>query len=59
MNDPEDPGQESWGGQYIRSDKTNHWVDGPGTLSISKWKTQYQADFALRANWMTNPMSDP
>ena len=55
INDPEDPSQESWGGQYVRLDKTNHWVDGPGSRSISKWKPQYQADFALRANWMMNP----
>lgn len=52
MNDPEDPTQESWGGQYIRQGNTNHWVDGPGGSTISKWKTQYQADFARRADWM-------
>ncbi|HLN72150.1 MAG: DUF1593 domain-containing protein [Methylococcaceae bacterium] len=54
MNNPEDPTQESWGGQYIRLGTTNHWVDGPGSISISKWKSQYQAEFALRANWMIN-----
>lgn len=52
MNNPEDPTQESWGGQYVRLGTTNHWVDGPGSTSISKWKSQYQADFALRAKWM-------
>lgn len=52
MNNPEDPTQESWGGQYVRLGTTHHWVDGPGSTSISKWKSQYQADFALRANWM-------
>lgn len=52
MNNPEDPTQESWGGQYVRSGKTNHWVDGPGSQTVSKWKPQYQADFALRAKWM-------
>ena len=52
MSNPENPGEESWGGQYIRSGNTNHWIDGPGTTSISKWKSQYQAEFALRANWM-------
>ena len=52
MNNPDDPGQESWGGQYVRSGATSHWIDGPGTSSISKWKSQYQAEFAQRANWM-------
>jgi hypothetical protein len=52
MNNPEVPTQSSWGGQYIRSGSTNHWIDGPGTSSISKWKSQYQADFAKRAEWM-------
>ncbi len=52
MNDPEDPSQESWGGQYVRVDSTNHWVDGPGPSSISKWESQYQAEFAKRAGWM-------
>ncbi len=52
MNNPEDPGQESWGGRYVRSGTTSHWIDGPGTISISKWKSQYQAEFAQRADWM-------
>jgi hypothetical protein len=52
MNDPEDPAQESWGGQYKRSGSTNHWVDGQGGSSISKWKSEYQAEFAERADWM-------
>ncbi len=52
MNNPEDPTQESWGGQFVRSGKTNHWVDGPGPLSISKWKLKYQEEFAQRADWM-------
>lgn len=52
MNNPEDPTQENWGGQYIRSGSTNHWVDGPGSTSISKWKSQYQAEFKNRADWM-------
>jgi hypothetical protein len=43
---------ESWGGQFVRIDSTNHWVDGPGGATISKWKAKYQADFAKRADWM-------
>lgn len=52
LNDPENPAQASWGGQYVRSGTTNHWIDGVGAATISRWKSQYQADFALRANWM-------
>jgi hypothetical protein len=48
----EDPTQESWGGQYVRLGSTNHWVDGPGESTISKWKANYQGDFAKRADWM-------
>jgi hypothetical protein len=32
--------------------KTNHWVDGIGGSTISKWKEKYQADFAKRADRM-------
>lgn len=52
LNNPEFPGQPGWGGQYVRSGSTNHWVDGPGTSSIRKWESQYQTDFAQRADWM-------
>ena len=53
MNDPEKPDQESWGGQYERRDSsTNHWFDGPGAESISKWLPEIQEDFAQRANRM-------
>jgi len=52
MNNPEDPTQESWGGQFVRLGTTNHWVDGPGASSISRWKSKYQAEFAQRADWM-------
>ena len=53
MNDPEKPYQESWGGQYKQRDSTkNHWYDGPGEMSVSKWLPEIQEDFAMRANWM-------
>lgn len=54
MNNPEDPTQPCWGGQYVRSGSTNHWIDGPGSESNHKWESQYQADFAQRADWMVN-----
>lgn len=55
MNDAENPAQESWGGQYVQVANTKHWIDGPGTSSISKWKSQYQTEFAKRADWMLLP----
>lgn len=51
LNDPDDPTQESWGGQFQRVASTNHFVDGPGPISISKWRNEYQVDFAKRADW--------
>lgn len=52
LNNPEDPTQESWGGQFKRYGNTNHYLDGPGGRSISKWRPQFQAEFAERADWM-------
>lgn len=52
VNDPEDPTQPSWGGQYVRKAGTNHYVDGPGGATISKWKNDFQAEFKERADWM-------
>ena len=52
LNNPEIPTMESWGGQYIRSGNTNHWIDSLGGSTIAKWKQDYQAEFARRADWM-------
>jgi len=58
LNDPEQPDQESWGGQYVQRDPAkNHWYDGPGAESVRKWLPEIQADFAKRADWML-PLSD-
>jgi hypothetical protein len=51
LNDPEDPTQESWGGQFKRDGSTNHYLDGPGGSSISKWKSKFLPEFAERADW--------
>lgn len=51
INDPEDPTQPSWGGQYVRQGSTRHYVDGPGPASIRKWRTEFQAEFKARADW--------
>jgi len=54
INNPEDPTQPSWGGQYVRQGSTNHYVDGPGSSTISKWKNDFQAEFKERADWCIN-----
>lgn len=51
INDPEYPTQPSWGGQYVRKPNTNHYIDGPGGSSISKWRKDYQKEFQERADW--------
>jgi hypothetical protein len=51
LSNPEDPTQPGWGGQFKRDGTTNHYIDGPGRSSISKWRPQYQAEFAERADW--------
>ena len=51
INDPEDPTQPSWGGQYVRQGSTKHYVDGPGGGTIRKWRADFQAEFKERANW--------
>ncbi|MEN8229879.1 MAG: nucleoside hydrolase-like domain-containing protein [Bacteroidota bacterium] len=55
INDPEDPTQESWGGQYVRVENTNHFTDGPGASSISKWRDDYQKEFKERADRCIKP----
>jgi hypothetical protein len=51
LNNPEDPTQESWGGQFKRDGTTKHYVDGPGRSTISKWRKDYQKEFKERADW--------
>ena len=56
-NDPEDPTQPSWGGQYVRDGSTNHYVDGPGGSTISQWASDFQAEFQERADWCLDESS--
>jgi len=51
INDPADPTQPSWGGQYVRKEGTNHYVDGPGKSTISMWRNDFQKEFKERADW--------
>lgn len=57
INDPEDPTQAGWGGQYKRVENTNHYIDGPGGSTISQWNDDYQKDFKERADWCIRPKS--
>lgn len=59
ISDAEDPTQASWGGQYVRIEGTNHFVDGPGSSSVSKWHKDYQAEFRDRADWCIRPKNAP
>ncbi|GFE87755.1 DUF1593 domain-containing protein [Steroidobacter agaridevorans] len=53
LNDPEQPDQGGWGGQYARRNPaTRHWYDDSGADSIRKWLPDIQSDFAQRADWM-------
>jgi hypothetical protein len=57
INDPEDPSQAGWGGQFIRKhpDK-NHWIDHPdGQKTVWKWRADVQEDFARKVKWMRDP----
>lgn len=51
LNDPDDPTQPSWGGQFRREGTTHHHIDGSGGSSISRWRPDYQAEFLERADW--------
>jgi hypothetical protein len=52
INDPEDPSQAGWGGQYVRKAGTRHYVDGIGGSTISKWRKDFQTEFKEHADWM-------
>lgn len=57
INNPENPTQPSWGGQYVRKEGTNHYIDGPGKTSISQWRPDYQKEFLERVDWCVHPKS--
>ena len=54
LNNPKRPTQESWGGQFKKDGDKNHYIDGPGQSSISKWRHDYQAEFQEREDWCVN-----
>ncbi|HKK82168.1 MAG TPA: DUF1593 domain-containing protein [Prolixibacteraceae bacterium] len=55
INNPEDPTQSSWGGRFVQKEGTNHYVDGPGKSSISKWRAGYQQEFKELADRCIKP----
>lgn len=57
INDPEDPTLPSWGGQYVRKANTNHYTDGLGKISISRWRNDFQQEFKERADRCTKSKS--
>lgn len=55
-NDPDDPSKPGWGGQYRR--EADGWYrDLPATgefdprTTVSRWRPDFQADFARRMRW--------
>jgi len=52
INDPENPAQAGWGGQY-RNAGDNKWKDG-SSAKIKSDRDRYQKEFAERADWMLN-----
>lgn len=55
-NDPNDPAQPGWGGQFQR-EPDGWWRDVPARegfdprTTVSRWRATFQADFARRMRW--------
>lgn len=55
-NVPEDPSQPGWGGQF-RRESDGWWHDLPATgdldprTTVSRWRGEFQSDFARRMAW--------
>ena len=63
-NDPADPSQPGWGGQFIR--ETDGWFRDPPAqagrdprASVSRWRPDFQRDFARRMAWCVPGRSGP
>ena len=53
INDPDDPSQPSWGGQYYEDGNSNKWLDGGECGGVVKGHMdEMQTEFAERADWM-------
>lgn len=59
-NDPDDPARPGWGGQYAR--EPDGWYrdlparpDFDPRTTVSRWRAEFQADFARRMAWCLPP----
>jgi hypothetical protein len=54
-NDPNDPSQSGWGGQFRKSDdgwyRDNRSSENDPRESVSRWRPEFQRDFASRMSW--------
>lgn len=48
---------KKFSGQF-RKVNTNHYVDGPGKSSISRWRNDFQKEFEERADRCIKPKSE-
>ena len=59
-NDPADPSRPGWGGQFQQADD-GWYIDLPATAdfdprsTVSRWREDFQHDFALRLQWCVKP----
>jgi len=59
-NDPRDPSQPGWGGQFQRA-PDGWWRDPPAAdafdprTAVSRWRADFQRDFARRMHWCLPP----
>lgn len=57
-NDPDNPAKPGWGGQF-QKEPDGWWRDVPAKegsdprTTVSRWREQFQADFAKRMRWCT------
>ncbi|HUP78465.1 MAG TPA: DUF1593 domain-containing protein [Pirellula sp.] len=55
-NDPANPAQPGWGGQY-QQEPDGWWRDLPAKdgfdsrTTVSRWRSEFQSDFAIRLSW--------
>lgn len=54
VNDPEQPDQGGWGGQFVCPDpEKRHWFDDPlGPQAVYQWRAAVQQELQERADWM-------
>lgn len=62
-NDPSDPASPGWGGQFRRGE--DGWYrdleatsDFDPRSTVSRWRADFQSDFARRMSWCVNTKSD-